>query len=108
MTKKLILEGLTVAPSVIETIVALAAESLEGVTVPTLPSLRKNAARSIEINTDEDGNLIIGIHVQVAYGAKLHDVGEQIQAAVIDALSGQVGVTPRAVDVYVDSIVFAE
>lgn len=108
MADKLILDGLTVAPSVLETIVALAAESVEGVNVPTVPSLRKNAARTIEINTDEEGKLIIGVHVQAAYGTKLHELGEQIQAAVIDALTGQVGVTPRAVDVYVDSIVFAE
>lgn len=108
MAEKLILDGLTIAPNVIETIVALAAESIEGVRVPTVPSLRKHAARSIEINTDEDGKLIIGIHIQAAYGTKLHELGEQIQAAVVDALSGQVGITPRAIDVYVDSIVFAE
>ncbi|MBK5210773.1 MAG: Asp23/Gls24 family envelope stress response protein [Coriobacteriia bacterium] len=110
MSDILKLEGLTVAPNVINTIVALATEKVEGVAaIQQSSSLRKSVnSRNIEISTNDAGELEIGIHVQAYYGTKLNELGAAIQGAVCDALAVQVGVKADKIDVYIDSLVFAE
>ena len=110
MSDILKLEGLTVSLNVINTIVALATEKVEGVAaVQQNSSLRKSTgSRNIEISTNDAGELAVGIHVQAYYGTKLNELGAAIQTAVCDALAVQVGVKAVSIDVYIDSLVFAE
>lgn len=109
MADKLILDGLTVAPNVITTIVTIAATDVEGVVGVYAPTLRKaQGARGIEVSTDENGGLIVGIHLSAAYGTKLRDLGERVQSAVADALAVQLGAEPASIDIYIDSLVFTE
>jgi len=109
MADKLVLDGLTVAPNVITTIVSIATTSVEGVASIYAPTLRKaQGGRGIEITTNEQGQLEISVHVQVFFGAKLRELGEAIQNGIADALSVQLGVTPAHIDIFIDSLVFAE
>lgn len=106
---KLILDGLTVAPNVIDTIVRLATEQVEGVAgVGAAVSLRKGAARAVDIKVNEAGRLVLDVHIQVLYGAKLHEVAATVQHAIHDALSVQVGTTPEEINVFIDGLVFVE
>jgi uncharacterized alkaline shock family protein YloU len=46
--------------------------------------------------------------VHVFYGYRLHEVAENIRIAVVETLSGQVGIEATAVDVYIDGVQFPE
>ena len=116
MSEEIRLEGLGVAPGVLDTIVTVAAEGVEGIAAVGAPGIaglvqkgaRKGAARAVDVTVDEAGAVTASIHVQVVYGQKLREVAANVQAAVIDAIVSQVGVEVAAVDVYVDGLVFAE
>ena len=116
MSDEIRLEGLGVAPGVLDTIVHVATEAVEGVAAVGAPGFaglvqkgaRKGASRAIDVTGDEEGKLTVTIHVQMTYGSKLQVVAREIQSAVTDALASQVGVHVAAVDVYIDGLVFAE
>lgn len=116
MSDEIRLEGLGVAPGVLDTIVKVAVESVEGVAAVGAPGVaglvqkgaRKGPARAIDVIVDDDGSLQAVAHVQVTYGSRLREVAERVQSAVSEALSSQVGVSVASVDVYVDGLVFPE
>lgn len=116
MSDEIRLEGLGVAPGVLDTIVTVAAEEVEGVAAVGASGLaglvqkgsRKGAARAVDVCSGEDGTITATIHLQILYGHKLKDVAKAVQIAVADAVTSQVGATVAAVDIYVDGIVFAE
>ena len=116
MSDEIRLEGLGVAPGVLDTIVTMATEAVDGVAAVGAPGIaglvqkgaRKGAARAVDVCLDEEGGLTATIHLQVLYGHKLKDVASAVQQSVAEAVSSQVGVEVAAVDVFVDGIVFAE
>lgn len=107
-SENLVLDGMTIASNVVETIVRLAAQEVAGVEVsaPTPRRLAAPATKPVDVVVDGDGGLGVGIHVKLAYGLKLHETAELIQRAISDALTVQVGVAPAAVDVFIDSLEF--
>lgn len=115
MSEEIRLEGLGVAPSVLDTIVTVAAEGAEGIACVGSPGLaglvqkgRKGSSRAVDVVVGEDGGLIVSVHVHVTYGQRIHEVARVVQSAVAEALTSQVGVPVTSVDVYVDGLVFAE
>lgn len=111
MSSELRLDGLDVAPGVLETIVTLAAEGVEGIACVDcqgLAGLMQKAGRSktVDIAPSEDGRFSITVHATVSYGRPLREVAAEVQAAVADALLSQTGQAPEAVDVFIDSIIF--
>jgi uncharacterized alkaline shock family protein YloU len=113
MSDEIRLDGLGLAPGVLDTIVTLAAKQVEGVVAVGAPGIaglvakgKGAAAKPIEIEMAEDATLNLGVHLTLAYGMPLHDVARSVQESVADAISSQVGVKVGAVDVFVDSIVF--
>jgi uncharacterized alkaline shock family protein YloU len=116
MDEKLMNEGLTIAPGVIETIVSLSVAQVDGVARVGAPRLSQGAsarskrhpAQGILIMADDDEQIIVAVHVQIFYGYRLQEVAEKIRLAVADTLSGQVGIEVATVDVYVDGIQFPE
>jgi len=105
--KSVMLDGVTIAPGVVETVAALAAEQTEGVAgVCGKNTLRKKAGSlGVEVARVE-GNLTVAVHIVVHYGCVLPEVGQAVQRAVLDALDGQIGIRPDSVDIYIDGIVF--
>lgn len=114
MSEEIKLDGLGVAPGVVDTIVTLAAEAVEGVAAVGAPGLAglvqkgvaKGASRAVDVTTNDEGEISVAVHIQVAYGNQLLEVGRNVQAAVTDAMASQVGVSVASVDVFVDGICF--
>ena len=109
-------KGMTIAPGVIETIVAMAAAEVEGVAgVGTAGAFAQimaafNAGKPIptagvEVNVDESENMTVEITIQAFYGKRLVD---SVRNAIGDALRAQIGIEVAAVDVYIDALVFDE
>jgi len=116
MAEEIRLEGLGVAPGVLDTIITLAAQEVDGVAAVGAPGIaglvqkgaRKGAARAVDVSSAEDGSLSVTVHIQVAYPSKLREVALAVQTAVADALTSQISVDVTAVDVFVDGVVFGE
>jgi len=116
MSDEIRLEGLGVAPAVLDTIVTVATESVDGVAGVGAPGIaglvqkgaRKGSSRAVDVCVGDDNELTAVVHIQVEFGHRLREVAQKVQEAVTEALSSQVGVPVAAVDVYVDGLVFPE
>jgi len=111
VTSELRLEGLDVAPGVIETIVTLAAEQVDGVACvdnPGIAGLMQKAGRTkiVDIALADDGTFAVTLHLSASYGRPLRAIAADVQAAVADALLSQTGHSASTVDVFVDAIAF--
>ena len=110
MTEEIKIDGLGLAPGVLETIVTLATEQVSGVSGVCAPGIAgivgKPGSRQIEVGVDEAGAVSVLVHVQVIYGTPLPQVAEGIKESVADAISSQVGAKVASVDVFIDGIAF--
>ncbi len=114
MSEEIKLEGLGLAPGVIDTIVTLAAEAVDGVAGVGASGLAglvqkgvsKGASKGIEVAATDDGSMCLTVHIHVVYGQQLLEVGRNVQAAVSDAIASQVGIPLSSVDVCIDGITF--
>lgn len=116
VSEEIKLDGLGLAPGVLETIVTLAAKSVEGVACVCgqgLAGLAQKAVsksggkapKPVEVRL-QDGSVSVALHVEFDYGKPLRAVAVAVQEAVADAVRSQVGVPVGTVDVFVDGIVF--
>lgn len=116
MSNQLNIEGMSLAPGVVETIISIAANEVEG--IASVGSFATSGLRSklaakpstsgIETRVDDAGKLEVTLHVEVFGGYVLPDLAAKLRAAVADALLVQVGVEVASVDVYVDGIQFGQ
>lgn len=110
------IDGMAIAPGVIEKIVAIAVKEVEGVAsvgTSATDGIRaifssKSRIQGIEINADENNALHIVVHIEVYSGYVLPEVAEELRSVVADAVKMQVGLTTGNVDVYVDGIRFTK
>ena len=105
----------SIAPGVVETIVALAISEVDGVAlvgVKPSPGLlisilgKKRATPGILIY-EEDDQIIVDVHIQVFYGYRLGEIAEAVRSAVVDALESQANIEVAAVNVAIDAIQFS-
>ena len=109
MPENLVFEGgLTIAPSVLDTMVRLATQQVKGVAGLGVGVRKTALARAVEIVSTEDGGLSVDIHIQAYVGEQLRELGQEIQASVADALKSQLGVDVIRVDIYIDGLAFPE
>lgn len=110
MPAELSLEGLDIAPGVVETMVQLAAGQVEGVACVETSALGKLARtpKTTEVTLDEDGRFVVSIHITAVYGRPLRQLGASIQDAISDALESQTGHSASCVDVFIDAIQFPQ
>lgn len=108
------LEGMAIAPGVVETIVSIAANEVEGVASvgPAVTSLRamftsRPATQGIEIEVGDDDKLNVSLRVDVYHGYVLPDLAANLRQAIADAVASQVGAQIGSVDVFIDGIQFA-
>lgn len=107
-------DGMALAPGVIETIISMATTEVEGVASVgsmTNSSLRsmfgaKPAIQGIEVDVSEDDKLCISVRIEVFAGKPLPDIAAAVRRAVADAVNSQVGIPAKNVDVYIDGIRF--
>jgi len=114
MTNEMNVEGLSIAPGVMETIISVAASEVDG--VASLGNFATSGIRSmlankpstsgIETKMVEDGKLYVAVHVEVYYGYVLPELAAALRCAIAESLATQAGVEVSAVDVYIDGIQF--
>ncbi|MEG0072185.1 MAG: Asp23/Gls24 family envelope stress response protein [Raoultibacter sp.] len=108
------LDGMAIAPGVVETIVSIAVKEVEGVAcvgssgVSGLRAVFSNKpmGQGIDIAANDDDTLNISVRIDVYYGSVLPKVAEAVRVAVVDAVTAQIGLTVSCVDVYIDGIQF--
>lgn len=104
-------EAMALASGVMETIVQLAVNEVEGVSSLGAAKSRrklfgsKTQPDAVEVTMDEDG-AVVALHLSVQYGHVLPDVAAAVRQAVGEALTSQVGVPVKRIDIFVDSISF--
>lgn len=112
--KDLTVDGMAIAPGVVETIVSIAVNDVDGIASvgPYATSgLRsvlasKPSTQGIDIAVDDNDELVVTVHVDVYFGYVLPDLAESIRQAIDQAVASQVGLTVGRVDVFVDGIQF--
>jgi uncharacterized alkaline shock family protein YloU len=116
MAEKFATDGLTIAPGVVETILAQTILGIDGVAKVGTPKptdgllgvgKKRNPAQGVLLMADA-GQITVAVHICVLFGYRLQDVADEVRSAVAEALEGQIGVTASAVDIYVDGIAFPE
>lgn len=116
MMKDLSIEGMSLASGVVETIVSITANEVEGVaSVGSFAAsgiraklMAKPSTGGIDVEADDEGKLHVTLHIEVLHGYVLPDLAAKLRQAIADALLVQVGLEVSAVDIYVDGIRFAE
>ncbi len=114
--KDLTIEGMAIAPGVVETIVCLAAAEVEGVASigsPVNSGIRsvlgaKPSTQGVEVSVSENDALVISIRMDVYYGYVLPDLANAVRSAVADAVTSQIGLTIESIDIYIDGMQFAK
>jgi len=111
MTDEIRIEGLGVAPAVLDTIVTLAVNDVAGVVFSSSGLgiggiVNRASGKAVDFKMDDDGAIAITVHITVEYGTPLRTVAGNVQTAVADAIASQVGARVAAVNVYVDGIEF--
>ena len=105
--------NVTIAPGVIETIIALAVSQVDGVASVGGRNQsgrfggnsKKYGVPGVLILEDE-GQIKVDLHVQAYYGYRVQELGQKIRAAVADALLSQACISVDSVDVAIDGIAF--
>ena len=97
----LTVDGMALAPGVVETIVSIAVADVDGVaSVGNAPAASrgirgvlggKPSTSGIEIAADENDKLQISVRIDVYYGHVLPDVAAAVRQSVADAVASQVG-----------------
>ena len=110
----LAVDGMEIAPGVVETIVSMAVSDVDG--VASVGSFAASGLRSmfaakpsthgVEVAVSDEGALEVAVHIDVYYGYVLPDVADAVRAAIAQAVSGQVGMDVAYVDVYIDGMQF--
>jgi len=114
MSEEFTLDGIGVAPGVLETIAQVATLSVDGVAaiVPAAGGLAglvpKGSARGVVVEVGEDNELTASVRISASYGRPLREVAADVQRAVTDALLTHTGQAVASVDVYVDGVVFPD
>ena len=111
------IDGMAIAPGVVETIVSLAVRDVEGVSsvgdpttngIMTIIGGGKPSTQGIEIESGEDDELHISVRLHVKSGYVLPDVANNVRQAAADAINTQVGAKVGSVDIYIDGIQFGD
>lgn len=113
MSEEITLDGIGVAPGVLETIALVAAEGVDGVSgIPGAAGIaglvQKGNARGVCVQVNEDDTLVAAVRISAMYGRPLREIAGDVQRAVTDALLTHTGQTVASVDVFVDGVVFPE
>lgn len=109
------IDGMAIAPGVVETIVSLAAQSVDGVYSVGDPATNgilsflgggRPSTQGIDIEADEDNGLHVTLRLYVCNGQVLPDLAAEVRKAIQDAVASQTGLKVSSVDVFIDGIQF--
>ena len=109
------IDGMNIAPGVVETIVSLAAQDVEGVAGVGDPATNniltfigggRPSTQGIEVDVDENNALHISVRLYVKSGVVLPDLAAAVRQSIADAVNTQVGASVGSVDIFIDGIQF--
>jgi uncharacterized alkaline shock family protein YloU len=99
-----------IAPEVLATIVQLTARSVNGIrAMAETPRGRllhrptPESTRGVEVRV-RDNAVQASLYVVVAHGANMVAVGNEVQRAVVQAVHEMLGMTVRAINVYIQGV----
>lgn len=105
--------SMSLAPGVVDTIISLTANGVEGVSSIGTPAggffarlLKRPTTSGITTNINAQGKLEITLHIVAKYGYSLTELADKLRTTIAEALLVQVGVEVAYIDIYVDSISF--
>lgn len=111
MSDEITLDGMKIAPSVLDTIVTMAVQGVEGVVCSSSGQgisglMNRAAGKAVDFSLSDKGEVSVAVHVTAVYGTPLMDIGKKVKAEVADAIKSQVGASVASVDVFIDGIEF--
>jgi uncharacterized alkaline shock family protein YloU len=83
-------------------VVGMAAKSLRDGLVQVLK--RESLSKGVSLNTHENGELIIGLHIIVDYGTNLTAIADTLQSNVRYKVEESVGIRVREVNIIIESV----
>ena len=106
--------SMTIAPGVVDRVIALAAEQVEGVAVVSsyvsgglIAQLISRARReAITATIADDGKLDCKVHLFMFYGYDIPKVAGEVRQNIADAVLLQTGLEVKTVDICVEGIEF--
>ena len=114
MDEEIRVNDLVVAPEVVETIVRLSAEKVEGVAAVGQPGelnglfsffSQKKADPAVTLKI-VDSKLDITVHLAVLFGYSFVTLAQSVRELIAKSVESQVGIEVAAVNVYIDSLLF--
>ncbi len=116
MTDDLNVEGMAIAPGVVETIIAIATTEVEGVASigsTATSNIRKAlgakpSVQGIDVVVDENNQLQVSVRLEVNSGYPLPEIAAKVRSAIAAAAESQIGVSVSSVDIYIDAIHFTD
>ena len=113
---ELFISGIGISKNVIQTVVTLSAQKVEGVAsvggnditsnLVSVFTRRSMAPENAVESSVVDDKLQIGLHLAVFYGYPFTKLAAAVREAVAKGINEQVGVEVSTVDVCIDSLVF--
>jgi uncharacterized alkaline shock family protein YloU len=91
----------SISSEVLARYAADAAREIDGVRGLVASQLHRH--RGVRVS-DEDGAVIIEIHLDVDWGARLPELGQGVQRRVLEYLERMAGSRPAAVNVVIDEV----
>ena len=103
---------MSVSPRVIESIIKAASANIEGLHSLTVGNATRHVARVVPIPqpcavdvSAQGSDVCLGIHIDVYAGYSLPDVANNVRRISAEAVTSQLGLNVRQVDVYVEALV---
>lgn len=117
MSNELRIAGMGVSHSVVSTIVAAAAEKVEGVAsifgqdiasglIAMLTSKPQPTHNAVEAEVADDDSLVITVRLAVFFGYPFTKLAAEVREAVSEAVDAQIGVRVSRIDVCIDELIF--
>lgn len=115
--REITVAGMGISNNVISTIVASAAEKVEGVASiygkdiasglkALLQSKPQPSTNAVECSVAADDSLELVVHLAVFFGYPFTKLAEDVRTAVAKAIDAQIGVSVSKIDVCFDELVF--
>lgn len=116
MGNELTISGISVAKSVVATIVSLAAERVEGVAsvgehaiasglIKVFTAKQASNEPAVESSVEDD-KLALTVRLSVFYGYPFTKLASDVRQAIAEAVASQMGVGVARVDICIDNLVF--
>lgn len=106
--------GMDIAPDVLDTIVALALNDVEGIASVGVASSKirsffsKQEVQGVTVSQVSDSAIDVSVVLTVFDGYSLNKIASDARKAIADAILSQAGYTVNRVDIHVDGILFQD